>query len=364
MLAAIGIAIAALVAHGRALPHPFHLDDPILIVGDPRVTTCDVAAIFSQEYWPGEAGGNRVWRPLTTLSLALQWQITHAAWAFRSVNSMIHVLAALALFLLARRVLGAAMPAFAAAALFVVHPLHTTPLNQIIDRADLLATALTLLSCVLAIGAAETRQAWRSAVLMLLIAAALLCKESAIAVVGMLIALHVFTARRGSGEDEAAGRSRGLLRDWTARVYLPACVAIGGVLLVRLLVLGGVGRSTDAINPLDNILANPALVLAPGESAYLARWGTPLAVLAVALGKFAWPSPLSWDYSYAAIDVVRSWRDPRFLAGVLLVIGAIASAAISLRRTRRTFAAIALTASAYAVVANVAIVIGALFAER
>ncbi|MFN0137323.1 MAG: tetratricopeptide repeat protein, partial [Phycisphaerae bacterium] len=42
----------------------------------------------------------------------------------------------------------------------------------------------------------------------------------------------------------------------------------------------------------------------------------------------------------------------------------IASAAISLRRTRRTFAAIALTASAYAVVANVAIVIGALFAER
>lgn len=356
VLAIVGVALIALMAHGRALPHPFVLDDQIVIVQDPRVANCDAGAIFSQEYWPGESGGNRVWRPLTTLSLALQWQIAPSPTAFRAVNLLIHICSGVSLLLLARTVLGSTLCAFVAAAIYVAHPLHTTPLNQIVDRADLLATMLTLTACNLAIREFAAPSVLRSVVTALCAAGAVLCKESAIAVAAIVPALHIWLAR--------ASNPRPLRKSTAARLYALLVAAIAAALIWRAGVLGGVGRAATEINPLDNILANPAVILHGGESITLARWGTPIATFAVALGKFVWPHPLSWDYSTAAIDVVRSGSDPRFTAGIAALAVALVAAFLSLRRTRTTFVSLAIAIASYAVVSNVIVLIGALFAER
>lgn len=369
------IIAAVLLAHGWALPHPFLIDDPH-ILADPRVQSLDWRAILTQEYWPD--GGNRVWRPLTTISLALQWQITHRPWAFRAANLALHVAAAIAVWRLALSILRASprreeAGALTAALIFAVHPLHTTVLNQIVDRADILAGACALWTVVLC--RRDGERADRSVVgpilAVALTAAALLSKESAMALPGMAL-LADFARRRGEPTARSA-RSR------LARMHLPIVLTTAAVIAARSMVLGGVARPAEEINPIDNVIAAAAHSPADGRSALAAaipiqpqgaadrawwRWGTPIAVFAKAVSLIVWPATLVWDYSYAAILPVRGATDGRFLAGAAILAGAALLGSISWRRSRQTLTCIGLAAAAYLVVSNVPVLIGAAFAER
>jgi hypothetical protein len=129
-------------------------------------------------------------------------------------------------------------------------------------------------------------------------------------------------------------------------------------------VLGTLARPADTISPLDNILAHPEYGWSPGDSATLARWGTPLAIAGKAAKLLVWPYPLSWDYSYAAIEPVRRWHDPRLWQGVAVLTVCVASMLVSWRRQRTVCFALGLTLIAYSVVSNFFVLIGSTFAER
>ncbi len=345
---------AGFAVYGNALRNDFILDDRVLILGDARVHRPELRTIFGREYWPA-GDGNRVYRPLTLLSLAGNWALSHEPWTFRLSNLLVHVAAAYALFLLARELTGATWPALAAALLFVVHPVHTTPLNQVIDRADLAAAAGALWATWLYARDGGERPArwWRPVLGASLFAAALLFKESALPLPGILVVYELSRPARWSS--------------WRGRAVRWG-LAVGAVLVaylaLRISVLGGMGRPAEAISLLDNIIAHPEHGLGAGDSAALARWGTPLAVFGRAAALLFWPWPLSWDYSYAAIDNVRRWSDARLWIGALALATYLLTMAVSWRRRRVAFFGVGFALATYAVVSNTFMIIGAAFAER
>ncbi|MGE0480696.1 MAG: hypothetical protein AB7Q17_09515 [Phycisphaerae bacterium] len=380
LLATGGIALAlvalAFAVYANSLANDFVIDDAIIILHDERVRTGDWRAIVSQEYWPGSAG-NRLYRPLPMLTFALNAAVSTDAVTFRVPNVLLHALAAFALYLLARDACGKPLVGAIAATLFVVHPIHTAPLNAIVDRAELLAAAFGLLGLWLVWrdAAPDARRSFaRRAAAALCLALALFSKEHA---VGLWLIAFVIVPwiqhRRAIRLAGAATPAAAVATPLETRRRPPGPTWPRGALLLLVLavylaargaVLGGLTRDPGAIARVDNPLV-AALRAAdePTRAAWL-RVATPVAVFGLALQKLVWPWPLSWDYSYAAIDVTRDVLDPHlWLGGAAL--GALAALAwASARRRGGAMLAVALLVLPYAPVSNTLVLIGTLFAER
>ena len=268
---------------------------------------------------------------------------------------------ALALFLLTRELSGRLWAGVTAALLFVVHPIHTTPLNQIVDRADILAAASALWATWLYVrdGRDTRRAGWRPVAAALLLAAGLLAKENAITLVGVIVLLDLLGLTRCDTVRWPAWLSRRL-----RRAYAPMLVIVVAYLGWRAHVLGGLTRDPATIGPLDNIIAHTEYALHAGESGHLARWGTPVAVFGRAVTLLVWPRHLSWDYSYQALDIVRRWSDPRLLAGAAALLAGLVLACASWRRRSAACAGVVLLLVTYSVVSNTFVLVGAAFAER
>lgn len=121
----------------------------------------------------GAKGGTLVRRPFLSLSLALNHKLSGSdARGYHAVNVIIHVIAALALFGVVRRTLhrfalgDRATPLAAAVALlWVVHPLHTEAVTNVVQRAESMMGMCLLLALYCAVrGFESTRStAWYAA---------------------------------------------------------------------------------------------------------------------------------------------------------------------------------------------------------
>src|SRR6266542_490740 len=184
--ALLAAALAAAVFAGTLANRPV-LDDGWAVLENPLVRSLDVARIFAKH--SGYAGGATVagtYRPLATLTCALQRALHGPApLPFHAVNVLLHAAATALVVLLARRILVAAAPARAAAGalgaglLFAVHPAHVEAIAPLVGRADLLAAALGLAALRLALAPRPCRRIGAASALL---AAAMLCKETAAAV--------------------------------------------------------------------------------------------------------------------------------------------------------------------------------------
>lgn len=355
--AAVLLLLAGFAVYGNALTHPFLIDDHLLIENDPRISGFDLPGIFGREYWPS-AGGNQLYRPLTLMSLAVSHAICEAAWSFRVPNLLLHVAAGLAVYHLAMTLApGRRWVALLAGLLFVVHPINSMALNQVVDRADLAAAAGVLWAAWLYL---TDRGGWRRPVLAaLLFILALLSKENAATLLGVFVVLDLYLRGR-----ELRATRRAWWRERGLRYYLPAAVVLGAYLLLRFNVLGGLVQDAERISPLDNIIARPTYGLESGDSVFLARWGTPVAILGRAAGLLVWPHPLSWDYSYAETSAVHGWGEPRLWVGVAVLSAGAVAAVVSWFGQRRVLVALGLMLATYSVVSNTFVVIASAFAER
>lgn len=429
LLAAVLLAGLGFVAFGESLGNGFVLDDKAVVAGDPRVQRGRIWESFSKEYWP-EAVGNKLYRPLTTLSFVANWAVSHEPWAFRLPNLLLHVGVCYLLFCLALRLIGSFWAAMAAAAVFAVHPIHTAPLNAIVDRAELGAAFFGLLAiagwlrdrdqetCGAAcrpsdcgkLGPAPSRERpapsktasgeapvpsrrsffWLPLGAAASFLAAILFKENAVTLAGVVVLLDLARVRRGE-----TGASASRWRRRLVRCYLPMGLVLGGCLVARWAVLGTAGRPPSEISFADNVIAhahdaNDAAASADGAPAktngataqadgvrtdahggpasgdrrFLWRWGTPLAVFGQAMRLLVRPWPLSWDYSYASIEPVRRWSDVRLVWGALWLFAFAAIGHVSWRRGRQAFFAAGFVLVTYSIVSNTFIVIGTIFAER
>jgi len=355
------VALAALAVYANALPNPFHLDDLSIIVNNPRVRSFQTTELLTGNYWYlGDT--DPLWRPLTLLSYAVNWRICREPWGFRLPNLLLHGAAAVLVYALLRRLYASAPAGLAGGLCFAVLPVHSEALNTIVGRADLLVTVLMLSALLCHWRDTEPGTRRRAAVPLLaaaLYAAALLSKENAITLVGLVALLDAW--RVGHGQ---AGELRPCLARRAARTYLPLLAITAVYLILRMHFLGGLTSGPTSIDWFDNPIAHPAEVAGPQGSPVLVRWGTPLATLARAARVLLIGDRLCFDYSYAALEPVRRWGDPGLWAGVgvLLLLGVLLVA--SLRRGRRVALALAFLAVTYSIVSNIPVVIGTIFAER
>lgn len=237
------VAAAAIVVYVNSLWNGFAYDDTWIVLRNERVHQLqDLASIWLTPYWPTFGSELGLYRPLTIFMFALQWAIGGGEpWVFHLTNVLLHTGCTLLVFLLIERLIGAPA-AFAGALIFAVHPLHTEAVANVVGQGELLAALGVLAACVLYVNRAPgVGTTWRMrAALFVLYALALLAKESAVVLPGLLVLLD-FAQRRVRLQREG-------LMPYVRAVAFPLVMfsaILFAYLLVRLSVLGNL-TGTDA----------------------------------------------------------------------------------------------------------------------
>src|SRR5690606_29986906 len=127
----------ALAAYAPSLGNGFAYDDVPVILLDSRVHSLgNLAAILGQPYWP--AGGQElaIWRPLTTLSFAVDWALSSGAPLWFHLTNVLWHAAACGLAFLLLSALFTTPAALAGALIFAVHPVHAEAVANVVGRAE------------------------------------------------------------------------------------------------------------------------------------------------------------------------------------------------------------------------------------
>jgi protein O-mannosyl-transferase len=300
------LALTALVlaAHGPVLANGFVWDDELVIVGNPD--TRDLSALPRVLLSPDEMPP--YYRPLNRASYLLD----HAVFGmdprgFHAVSLAIHLAGVLLLFAFARTLVRTPGPAFLAAALLAVHPVHTESVAFVAARNTLFALAFALAAVVLL--ARADRRGSTPAALALGVAffLGLLSKEPAAMVLPFLAAWLLVPALSGLKE-------RGRLS-----LLLPHLVALAVYLALRAVSLGGAASGPAAQHEelLSRLAVNwytlpryLALAVFPRDLTVFHRidLGDPLV---------PWWLPLAWGGIVAVVGWCAFRRTPAALAGLL-----------------------------------------------
>ena len=331
--------VLAIAPYLNSLSNGFAFDDPDVVRDNPMITENPPAALLRTVYYPGA-----LYRPLTMLTYMANHHVSTDPFGFHLVNVLLHALVALAVFALARELLGSLLAATVAAALFAVHPVHTEAVSNVVGRAELLAAFLVLVSLLAEIRATRAQPGARWGLhlaALLAFAAGLLAKESAFTAIALIAIVVWWVDPR-----------RSLVR--TARAIVPF-VAVGVAYLgLRVVVVGALGLP-NAPPLIDNPLAHVGA--AP-------RVATAMVVLLDYGSLLMLPLHLAADYSYNAIPVVASPFDSRFLLAALVGLAMLGVGAVAVRRAPVLVLAALFIAIPLAVTANVFFPIGTIKAER
>lgn len=316
LAAAFGLVIAA--CYGPGLPAPFQMDDTVCISTNASIRS--LARLGDVLFYPHQEGRPVDGRPLLNLSLAINRAVlgTSPA-AFRSVNILLHWLAACLLLDVVRRLLILpTMPefvrrrplaiAFVAVLAWALHPLQTAAVTYVIQRSEILAAIFLLAGLDLTIAGLV---GGRLAMLPAVGAAAAIGGAAKETIVSLPLVTAVI-------DRALIARSwRGAARHWKWHL---AAAAGWPVVVLMLTVWGGRGSSAGLGS------ASPWL--------YLLRQAK---VIWIYLGRVVWPGELVFDYGdrlgaglsadwpwLAATTLlflgvcVGFWRWPRIFLGPLL----------------------------------------------
>ncbi len=345
-LAWIAVALGAILPYLNALRAGFVFDDQILVVEQlSKLGPFRPFATLARPYWTALSDGN-LWRPITTLSLELDWRLSGGSpvW-FHLVNLILHTAVTLLLFGLLLRLLRG-LPggplgrpsgrlrlekavALAAALLFAVHPVHTEAVTWVAGRAELLAALFTLAALHLALRAAvrSSHLAQAGAVAACLLAVG--SKESgATAPFLILLTGAIFRPQPAPGDPGApAGTTHRPDTSTAAPSWLTTGLwSLGPVLLFALLRRAVLQTWSGPVpDPLDNPMAGLGLI---------ARLPSVLDAAGRYLFLLLWPARLSLDYSGSVIGTIRKIT-PGVVAGAIAAGGLVALAAAALRRPAR-----------------------------
>ncbi len=166
LLAGCGIGLVALAAYWGSFSGTFVLDDITSILGNPTIRHLwPLGPALSPPVHSGVGG-----RPLVNLSYAINYALGGTTpWGYHAFNLVVHILAGLTLYGLVRRTrLGpalsprfgnVAMPmAFAVAVLWELHPLQTSAVTYVAQRAESLMGLFYLLTLYCFIRSTERSQ--------------------------------------------------------------------------------------------------------------------------------------------------------------------------------------------------------------
>lgn len=316
----------------------------------------DVGGIFSNfSWWGGGRADAPGYRPLVTLSFALNRQLTGVSpYGFHVVNMVVHAIVSWLLFVLARSLgIGSAAAALAAMASCLL-PIHSEAVVWIVGRAELGAAAAFLGVAIMLLQYREHGRPMHLLGAGAALIAGMLCKENAVTVLAAPL-IYTLTLRVQPHEaaDPAARVRTALRRDLVAMPALLASFAL--YVAIRMSADGPALPRAE-----DSLLDNPLSVLPT-----LHRLLGAVSVLGRYLWLTLWPHPLSVDYSYDAAGIGQGFLFDRYTLVAMAVLGLCVATAWRLRsRVPALPAALLLAASAYSIVSNTIYPIGTIMGER
>lgn len=345
-LAAMAAVLLAIGVYASSVGFQFAYDDVHIIVDSQRLhSLANWREILTSTWW-----ADAVYRPLTALSLAVDWTISGGAPAwFHAVNVLLHAAATLLVFILARRLLrpfGAAL----AAMLFAVHPVHVEAVANVVGRAEVLATAFALLAVLaywadgrLADASDRSWRRWMTSFgTLLALGAGLASKETAFVTPGLLLLVDWHDGRRSGAGWEPMIRRHWVL--WVASVALTA-----EWLWIWLDVVGRLAGGEPAPGLMGAGLLERVVVMAPVVVEYVR-------LLVV-------PARLSMDYSPNFLPVTHELT-PRALLGFAIVVAGVWGALAARKRAPAMTLALGWLGGSLLIVSNILVPTEILLGER
>jgi tetratricopeptide (TPR) repeat protein len=296
----LGAAAVCLVVFSPALRGRFVFDDYHLPFTDADAASAPLV------FWMGGA------RPLVSLTYWLNFVSSGSnSFSYHVVNILIHAAVGTVVFFLLNQILAIAglkgrtswWPLFGAA-VFLLHPLQTESVDYIAGRSELVYGLFLFAAWLVFLRHFESRiSVVVSAAILLLFIAAVLGKESAVALPAILLATDFYFGP-GSIRDKLARRYK---------LYLPL---LAGGILGAAVILRGIGTSTSvgvaasgvnpwqyAITECRSILLYLRLFFFPGQQS--ADWQLPF--FHSLTDNFAW----AYVLGLLAVGAVAAWLFPR-----------------------------------------------------
>jgi len=305
------LALFPALLYANTLGNSFHYDDDLLILNNRNVhKLSSVGHFFVSPQLISDVPLSG-YRPLTMTSFALNYAVGgDSATGYHLVNVAIHIACVLLVYaaaLVLMRAFGVPRSreaALAAALLFAAHPINTQPVNYISGRSTLLVGCFSL-ACFLLYarsreeGGATRRHAFLAGSLAAYVCA-LLSKEEAVAVPGLLVAYELLRARFQLDGKRLWGILVGLL---------PFALLTFGFLVLVVQTLGVVGDTQQARGIGENLL-------------------TQAKVLFIYLKMIALPTNLSIDH---VVPTLESLFEPVAAVSALGVVALLGGALLPAR---------------------------------
>ena len=329
--------LVAAAVHLQTLGFPFVFDDRYLVVLNAflREAWSPIEA-FAHHFWYGTPSGTAYYRPLVIASLALNGKLL--GWGpagFHLFNLLLHAANSALVFALLLRIAVPQRAALLGALLFAVHPATAWPVASIVARVDLLPAFFVLLAWLgLAAGSP-----------------ALLCKESAIAFLGVPF-LALRAPLRPAADTAADGRP--------GPRATPACALAAGAALAAAIALRLFAHVTLAM-PRSRIdgAVNPL--------AMMDGWERRRAALRLAgryLGYLFFPWRFTDGAAYGPGQSGPAWGDPGVLFGAILLALLVALTIQFWLRRDRLSLFLGFAVAAFLPASNLLTPIGSLYAQN
>ncbi len=336
------VALVALVASFATLGNDFTQDDrPALLEDDRLHDPARWPRYWSEGYWSEKFGGD-LYRPMSSTTMAVQWELGGGArFTYKAVSVTLYMAAAIAVYHLALLVLGP-LTALVTALLFAAHPVHVEAVAVAVNQAEIVVCILLTLAVARYIADRRAdRVGWKTR--WILFATTLvggLYKETAAVLAALVIAAEFTILLR-------------LDRRWRD------LVTITGLQVVAVAILGVLRYRVHG----DNLSATFTAEAISGATMWERLVSMLGGVVPEWLRLLLWPANLQADYSPRVIMPANGWGTEQTVG--LLIIGLVGWLAWRMRDRSPAFSfGVAWTAIAILPVSNVLVPTGIMLAER
>ena len=292
----IGLAVVLFAIYGQSLEFPFQFDDGHSIYENPHIRSLEnVPSFFADPTKFSADASLMMYRPMVLSSYAINHAVSQLApWSYHVLNVVLHLLTAVTVGFLARRLLASTAMGWVASWLFALHPIHSEVVYYVSSRSESMAVLAVLVALLLHLkksSAANESRRWLHLGALLSFTAGLCAKSAAIVLLPILLINDLLIERES------------LRRRW--REHL----AFWGVATVYLLQTRSIIAKATVVTPVRS---------------YAEQWWTQVKALAYYLHLLVVPRGLSVDHQFLISDSVFG----PFAAAAAAVILSLAALAL------------------------------------
>ncbi|MBI2607610.1 MAG: tetratricopeptide repeat protein [Candidatus Doudnabacteria bacterium] len=142
----LAIVIIGFTLYANSFNNQMFWDDDDNILNNEFVHNFQVNKFFSENLIAGAGLVSNYWRPALLIAYSLEWQLWgDSVLGYHLVNTLVHILTAIALFYLLEKLFKNKLLAFLTSLVFLVHPVQTEAVTYVSGLGDPLSSLFTIL---------------------------------------------------------------------------------------------------------------------------------------------------------------------------------------------------------------------------